>query len=478
MEMNELWALEASELAKLVARGEVSAAESVEAHLERIAAVNPRVNAVTRLLADGARDAARETDRRRAAGERLGPLAGVPFTVKENIHVAGSATTHGVPYFRDWVAPSDAPPVRRLRAAGAIPIGRTNMPDLALAGVHTVSQLFGDTVNPWDPQRTPGGTSGGDAVAVATGMAPLGLGNDSGGSVRNPATFNGVAGLKPSYGRFPADHRMSDQDPVLGHQLFPVDGPLARSVADLRAAYEVLAGPDPQDPRAVPAPLHGPRPDAPVRVGVVTDPGGRGDVHPDVRAAVEAAAAALEDAGYAVEEVEVPRLQDALDGYGALLRAEFSLAWPVLRRLLTDDSARHLELDMQRHPAIGLEEYLRQTGVRLGVQRAWARFFERCPLLLGPVSTQPVPEPLIPETAEERDAMMTPMRLLTATTYVGVPAVAVPTGLAGGLPQGVQVVAGMYREDLCLDAAQRIEERLGVLAPLDPRPHRVGGDGR
>ncbi|MDT0460158.1 amidase [Streptomyces sp. DSM 41527] len=470
----DLWALEASELAELVTRGEVSAAEAVEAHLERIAAVNPRVNAVTRLLEDSARQAARETDRRRAAGERLGPLAGVPFTVKENIHVAGSATTHGVPYFRDWVAPSDAPPVRRLRAAGAIPVGRTNMPDLAIAGVHTVSQLFGDTVNPWDPRRSPGGTSGGDAVAVATGMAPLGLGNDSGGSVRNPATFNGVAGLKPSYGRFPADHRMSDQDPVLGHQLFPVDGPLARSVADLRAAYEVLAGTDWQDPRAVPAPLYGPRQDAPLRVGVVMDPGGHGDVHPDVRAAIEAAAAALEDAGHPVEEVEVPRLQDALDGYGALLRAEFSLAWPMLRRLLTDDSARHIELDTQRHPAIGLEEYLRQTGVRLGVQRAWARFFEDFPLLLGPVSTQPAPEPVIPRTPQERDAMMSPMRLLTATTYVGVPAVAVPTGLAAGLPQGVQVVAGMYREDRCLDAAQRIEERLGVLTPMEPRAHRAG----
>ncbi|WP_328385207.1 amidase [Streptomyces sp. NBC_00400] len=472
----ELWALKASELAELVGRGEVSAAEAVQAHLERIAAVNPQVNAVTRLLEDSARQAARETDRRRAAGERLGPLAGVPFTVKENIHVAGSATTHGVPHFRDWVAPSDAPPVRRLRAAGAIPVGRTNMPDLAIAGVHTVSQLFGDTVNPWDPRRTPGGTSGGDAVAVATGMAPLGLGNDSGGSVRNPATFNGVAGLKPSYGRFPADHRMSDHEPVLGHQLFPADGPLARSVADLRAAYEVLAGTDWQDPRAVPAPLYGPRPDAPLRVGVVMDPGGHGDVHPDVRAAIEAAAAALEDAGHPVEEVEVPRLQDALDGYDALLRAEFSLAWPMLRRLLTDDSARHIELDIQRHPAVGLEEYLRQTGVRLGVQRAWARFFEHCPLLLGPVSTQPAPEPVIPRTPEERDAMMSPMRLLTATTYVGVPAVAVPTGLAAGLPQGVQVVAGMYREDRCLDAAQRIEERLGVLTPLDPRAHRTDGD--
>ncbi|MGX7760413.1 amidase [Streptomyces angustmyceticus] len=476
MGANELWSLEASELAKLVASAEVSAAEAVEAHLERIATVNPQVNAVTRLLEDSARQAAREIDRRRAAGERLGPLAGVPFTVKENIHVAGSATTHGVPYFRDWVAQSDAPPVRRLRVAGAIPIGRTNMPDLALAGLHTVSQLFGDTVNPWDPQRTPGGTSGGDAVAVATGMTPLGLGNDSGGSIRNPATFNGVAGLKPSYGRFPADHRMSDQEPVLGHQLFPVDGPLARSVADLRAAYEVLAGTDPQDPRAVPAPLYGPRPHAPVRVGVVTDPGGLGDVHPDVRAAIEAAAAALEDAGYLVEEAEVPRLQDALDGYGALLRTEFSLAWPMLRRLLTDDSARHLELDMQRHPAVGLEEYLRQTGVRLGVQRAWAQFFDHCPLMLGPVSTQPVPEPVVPRTPEERDAIFTPMRLPTASTYVGVPAVAVPTGLASGLPQGIQILAGMYREDLCLDAAQRIEERLGALTPLDPRRHRVDGD--
>ncbi|MGG2465863.1 amidase [Streptomyces sp. RGM 3693] len=467
-EVGALWALGASELAGLVASGEVSAAEVVAAQLERIAVVNPQVNAVTRLLEDSARQAAREVDRRRAAGERLGPLAGVPFTVKENIHVARSATTHGVPYFRDWVAEADAPPVRRLRAAGAIPIGRTNMPDLAIAGVHTVSQLFGDTVNPWDPRRTPGGTSGGDAVAVATGMAPLGLGNDSGGSVRNPATFNGVAALKPSYGRFPADHRMSDQDPVLGHQLFPVDGPLARRVADLRAAYEVLAGADPQDPRAVPVPLYGPRPDTPVRVGVVTDPGGRGDVHPHVRAAIEAAAAALQDAGHPVEEVEVPRLQDALDGYGALLRTEFSLAWPMLRRLLTDDSARHIELDTQRHPAVDLAGYVRQAGVRLGVQRAWAGLFERCPLVLGPVFTQPTPAPVVPRTVEEHDAMMAPMRLLTASTYVGVPAVAVPTGVTAGLPQGVQVMAGMYREDLCLDAAQRIEERLGVLAPIDP----------
>ncbi|MCZ0975255.1 amidase family protein [Streptomyces albulus] len=244
-------------------------------------------------------------------------------------------------------------------------------------------------------------------------------------------------------------------------------------MADLRAAYEALAGTDPQDPRGGPGAVvraeagragAGRRGDGPRR------PGRR---PPGCASGDRDGGSSPEDAGHPVEEVEVPRLQDALDGYGALLRTEFSLAWPVIRRLLTDDSARHIELDTQRHPAVGLEEYLRQTGVRLGVQREWARFFEHCPLLLGPVSTQPIPEPVVPRTPEEQDATFTPMRLLTASTYVGVPAVAVPTGLASGLPQGVQVMAGMYREDLCLDAAQRIEERRGVLTPIDPRRHRV-----
>lgn len=132
-----------------------------------------------------------------------GPLAGVPFTVKESTAVEGVPTTFGVKRFRDLVAPADAPPVARLRAAGAIPVGHANIPTLILAGMHTRSELFGDTVNPWDPDRTPGGSSGGDGVAVATGMAALGLGNDSGGSIRIPAQFNGVAGLKPTSGRFP-----------------------------------------------------------------------------------------------------------------------------------------------------------------------------------------------------------------------------------------------------------------------------------
>ncbi|MGK4584744.1 amidase [Kitasatospora sp. HPMI-4] len=466
----ELWRLSATALATAVADGEVSALEVTEAHLERIAAVNPAVNAVTNPLADGARRAAAETDRRRAAGEPLGPLAGVPFTVKENIHVAGSATTFGVPRFRDFVPAADAPPVRRLRAAGAIPVGRTNLPDMTLGGLHTVSTLYGDTRNPWDPARTPGGTSGGDAVAVATGMAPLGLGNDSGGSLLIPAAFNGVATLRPGYGRFPMDHRIGPQEPTLATQLLPVDGPVARTVADLRAAYEVLAGRDPQDPRSVPVPLDGPPPTAPVRVGVVVDPDGP-EPDPEVLAGIDAAAAALADAGYRVEQVEVPRLREAVAGYRALTYTEFSLVWPAVRQLLTDDSARHVEYSLEEAPPVGLAEYVALPGLRLGIQRDWAELLERFPLLLGSSYTglPPAPGTLL-RSVEDNIRTFAAARLCRAATFVGVPSVGVPVGVAGGLPLGVQVIGAMYREDLCLRAAAAIEARLGVLTPVEPRP--------
>ena len=467
----ELWELGAVELAAAVGGGEVSAVEVVDAHLGRIADANPAVNAVTNVLADGAREAAGEIDRRRAGGKPLGPLAGVPFTVKENVDVAGSATTHGVPAFRDAVAAADAPVVGQLRRAGAIPIGRANMPDLALRGVHTKSQLYGDTVNPWDPSRTPGGSSGGDAVAVATGMAALGVGNDSGGSLRIPAVFCGVAGLKAGFGRYPSDHRVGGRDPSLSSQLFPVDGPMARSVADLRAVHEILAGTDPRDPRTVPVPSHGPPAPDPIRAAVVADPGGLG-VHPHVRAAVGAAAAALEDAGYAVEEVDdVPRLADALDVYGRMILTEFSLSWPMVRTLLTEDGRRYIEMFMEQRPPADLGEYVRLTADRFGIRRDWAWFLQDRPLILGPVFTEPPVEPGLESRGPQENArVQAAMRLCSATTLVGVPAVAVPTGVVGGLPQGVQVIGAPFREDLCLDAAAEIEKRLGTLSPTDPRP--------
>ncbi len=467
----ELWKHHATELGAAVVRGEVSAAEVVESHLERIAAVNPAANAITQLMADSAREAARATDRRRAAGEQLGPLAGVPFTVKENIHVAGWATTHGVPKLRDHLAEADSPPVRRLRAAGAIPIGHTNMPDLAISS-DPASQLYGRTYNPWDRSKTPGGSSSGDGVAVAVGMAALGLGNDSGGSVRMPAAFNGVAGLAPSHGRFAADHRVRGQEPMLASQLIPVDGPIARSVADLRAAYEALAGADLEDPRAVPVPAYGPRPTGPLKVGIVADPAGAG-VDPEIRAAINQAATALEEAGYATEEVQIPRLAETLECYGKLIMTEFGVKWPRIRQLLTERGAQHIDLFMERTPHTDLDEFLRQTGVRLSIQRDWAKLLDTHPLLLGATCPQPVPgADLLPDDTdtESHAQMMLAGALCTVTSLVGVPAVSVPTGFAGGMPQGVQLIGQRYREDLCLEAAEVIERHFGVLAPIDPRP--------
>ncbi|MFB7782686.1 amidase [Streptomyces vinaceus] len=469
--MRDVWRMSAAAQAEAVRRGEVSAVELVDSHLERIAEVNPRVNAVTQLMAERARAAAARTDRLRAAGAAPGPLAGVPFTVKETTPVEGVPTTFGVPRFRDLVAPADAPPVARLRAAGAVPIGHANVPTLILAGMHTRSELFGDTVNPWDPGRTPGGSSGGDAVAVATGMAALGLGNDSGGSVRIPAQFCGVAGLKPSTGRFPADHRvLGPDDPGPASQMLVTDGPLARSVGDLRLAYEVLAGTDPRDPRALPVPLYGKPLPGPVKVAVVADPGGQG-VHPAVAAAVAAAADALRDAGYDVREVaDVPRMAEALDAYGRITVTEFAPSWPAVRTLLGPGGDRYIARAMERTPPASAEELVRLMGTWLGIRRSWAQFLDEYPLLLGPVFTEPPVEPgLESRDGAGRDRVAAGMRLCTVTSFVGVPAVAVPTGLADGLPCGVQLVGRAFREDLCLDAAQAVEDRLGVLTPVDPR---------
>ncbi|CAL9526351.1 Acylamidase [Streptomyces sp. enrichment culture] len=466
-----LWRMPAAAQAEAVRGAEISATELVDSHLDRIAEVNPRVNAVTQLMAERAREAAAHVDRRRAAGETLGPLAGVPFTVKESTPVEGVPTTFGTARFRDLVAAADAPPVARLRAAGAIPIGHSNIPTLIMAGMHTRSELFGDTVNPWDNGRTPGGSSGGDAVAVATGMAALGLGNDSGGSVRIPAQFCGVAGLKPSTGRFPADHRvLGPADPGPASQILVTDGPLARTVGDLRLAYETLAGTDPRDPRAVPVPAYGAPLPGPVKVAVVTDPGGHG-VHPAIRAAVATAADALRDAGYDVREVpDVPRLEEALEAYGRIVVTEFAPTWPAVRGLLGEGGDRYIAMAMEQTPPADAAEFMTLMSTWMTVRRSWAEFLDTYPLLLGPAFTEPPVEPGIESRDRAgRDRVASAMRLCSATSFVGVPAVAVPTGLADGLPCGVQIAGRAFREDLCLDAAQAIEDRLGVLTPVDPR---------
>jgi amidase len=262
VEGTDLWRMSAVDLAEAIRSRQTSSQEVIEDHLRRIEAVNPAINAVTVVLAEQAVEAAKAADRAVAAGGDLPPLLGVPFTVKGNIDLAGTPTTQGARALADAYPPLDAPAVARMRAAGAIPIGRTNLPTGAVRW-HTDSELWGATINPWDRSRTPGASSGGEAAALATGMTPLGLGNDTLGSLRWPAQCCGISALKPTLGRIPHATTLEPADMPVGTQLTGVQGPLARHVADLRAALAVMAGPTWRDPWTVPAPLRGPAPPRP-----------------------------------------------------------------------------------------------------------------------------------------------------------------------------------------------------------------------
>src|SRR6201981_1603575 len=283
------------------------------------------------------------------AGWRRGRAA-LRFTVKENIDRGGLPTTWGVPALAEAVVPVDAPVVERMRAAGAIPIGRTNLPDMALR-VHTVSSLHGLTRNPWHPERTAGGSSGGEASALATGMSRIGLGNDICGSLRNPAHACGIASIRPSAGRVPDAGYVPREDNLLAVQVMNVQGPMARRVADVRLGLRILMGAHPRDPWSIDAPFEGPPLPRPLRVAVLAEPPG-GKIDPVVTAAVRRAAEALADAGYAVEEVSPPRYEDAIACWARLIMGDFASVLDPLSQLMGADALAFLNVANQAVPPL------------------------------------------------------------------------------------------------------------------------------
>ena len=466
----ELWRMSATELAAAIRTRQASSVEVVEAHLRRIEAVNPSINAVVIVLAEPALQAAEAADRAVATGADLPPFHGVPFTIKDNIDVAGTPTTQGFKALAHAYPARDALIVERMKAAGAIPIGRTNLPSGAVRW-HCDSELWGATVNPWDRTRTPGASSAGEAAAIATGMSPWGLGNDGLGSLRHPAQCCGIAALKPTLGRIPQTTAAGPEYTPIGVQLTTVNGPLARRIADLEAAFRVLAGAATwRDPWTVPAPLHGPHLPTPVRVALVVDPAGQGTAG-QVQDGVRRAATALADAGYAVDEVEPPSIEPAA---GALL---VMLATPGIRQVSQDFLSAVAPADTRRFmaaffaaagdPDVMAAEQSFMT--RQAVLRAWGEFQETHPLIVGPVCTEP-PFAVGTDLDDGRVAeTIRTMRMAMAVNALGLPAVAVPVGIADGLPQVVQVIGPRYREDLCLQAATAIEDRRGTITPIDPR---------
>jgi amidase len=410
-------------------------------------------------------------DRASRGGRAARPLHGVPVTIKENVDQQGCATTNGVVAFRDLIAAADCPAVANLKSAGAIIIGRTNTPAFSFR-IDTVNDLRGRTYNPWSKTHTPGGSSGGAASSVAAGITPLAHGTDIAGSIRFPAYACGIAGIRPSFGRVPSYNPTQVAERSLSSQLMSVQGPLARSVADLRLGLAAMAARDARDPWWVPAPLDGPAPPKPMRVAVVTaaaDLAGS-KLHPHVSAAIANAARWLADAGYEIVGERTPGFTRAQELWFEMQLPEFrEYMLPLIERKATRESGRRCGSCWRTcHARDALPYMKRWRSARL--VREWTAFLDRVPLVLAPVSSVPVYEQGFDvENAARTAAVWRECATLMAIPVLGFPAAVVPTGIADGLPTAVQLIAPRFRENWCLDAAAAIEARAGVQTPVDPQ---------
>lgn len=460
---DEICVLDAVDLAARIRRGELSAREVVQAHLERIERHNPAVNAIVTLDPEGALAAAAAADERQARGEELGPLHGLPIAFKDTHLTRGMRTTHGSPLFAEHVPDEDELLVRRIQDAGAIRIGKTNVPEFA-AGSHTFNPVFGATRNPYDLTRSAGGSSGGAAAALAAGFQPLADGSDMGGSLRNPASFCNVVGLRPTPGRVPS-HPAGNLWDTLG-----VAGPMGRTVADTALLLSVMAGPDPRVPISLGEPGAGfraplGRDTAGLRVAFAPDLGGRVTVDRDVRDVFARQAEVFEGLGCVVAE-DCPDLDGAEDVFRTLRAHEFSLG---LGALLDSDRAA-LKPSLVRN----IEEGRRLTGADLvrattghaRIHLAATAFFERYDVLIAPVS-QVTPFPVESEYPTEIDgepqrSYLDWMRSAYFVSVLGSPALSVPAGFTpAGLPVGLQIVGPPRAERTVLETGAAYEAATG-----------------
>lgn len=440
-------------LAAAIARRELSSVDVVEAYLERIARVNPALNAVFQVQHESARAAARRADEDLARGRSHGPLHGVPMTIKDSLDTAGVISTAGTLGRREFVPGTDATVVRRLREAGAILLGKTNTPEFT-AYFETFNLVYGTTNNPWDPKRTPGGSSGGAAALVAAGGTPFDIGSDFGGSIRLPAHYCGVCGLKPTAGRVPR----TGHNPSFGgiQDIFQQLGPLARTVDDLDLLFRLITGPDGIDPAILPMPLGE---TAAVDVGSlrVTFHVDNGVATPtqETQRLVREASAAVAETGAQVHE-ELP----------AGVTESFAIGQELWQHGSSEGTRRELERwGTVEHTLGDLDaEGISMTALEALLERWWAlrsrmlQEFARMDVILCPANAAPA---ALHDTVRGWDTE--PLFSYTETYNItGWPAAVVPCGLSPeGLPIGVQVVAAPGREDRVLAVAAVIERALG-----------------
>jgi amidase len=454
--MDELIYASATALAKAIRAKEVSSQEVVDAYLERIESVNPRLNAVVQVAADAARDQASAADTALARGDVKGPLHGVPMTIKDSLDTAGVISTGGTTGRRSYVPAQDATVVARLRAAGAILLGKTNTPELTLS-IETDNLVYGRTNNPYDLARTPGGSSGGAAAIIAAGGSPLDLGSDTGGSIRQPAHFCGICGIKPTSGRVPKTGHIISFD-VGAMDMLTQIGPMARFVEDLILILPIITGVDWRDPGVVPMPLGDPMGVdlKDLRVAFYTDNGVASPTSETV-GTVRAAASALSDAGASVEEGRPAEVEGAVGLWMELALAD-GAAW--VRRLLAAAGTTEI------HPILKkrfLEREAVSSAEFSGLLTRWDRvrgamvsFMKHYDVMICPVNAYPA---MLHEFVYDKAIGWSYTRIYNLT---GWPVAVVRGGTSPeGLPIGVQIVARPWREDVALAVASYIETVLG-----------------
>ncbi len=453
--MSDLCTKAAAELAELIRSGKVSPVEVLQAHLSRIEQLNPKLNAIVTLAGD-AMEKAKAAEAAVMSGSTLGPLHGVPVTIKDTIKTEGLRTTSGSPLRSEFVPERDAPAVARLKASGAIILGKTNAAEMAM-DYNADNPVFGRTNNPYDPLLTPGGSSGGEAAAIAAGMSPAGIGSDLAGSIRIPSHFCGICGLKPTVGQVPGGGQFP---PSTGpYSLGAVIGPMARSVSDLRLLFDALAGNESARVSDDGPSLRG------LRVAFYSDDT-VAPVSEDTRAAIETAARILSEAGMQTEEARPPGVESGHDLWLKL----FSRASVVqLRNVYAGhedkggDFVRWRLATADDSPAPSLDDYIQSWMDRDRLRSALLEWMEDTSLIIAPVGATPAFEHGTLKVRVD-DQTVSAFRAFSYSQTFNVfdlPVVVVPVGkTANGLPIGVQIVGRPFAEDTVLRAAAIIERAL------------------
>ncbi len=449
---------DATRLAELIRTRRVSPVEVVRAHLDRIEAVDAKTNAIV-TVADDALQAARAAEAALQAGEALGPLHGVPFTAKDSIDTAGVPTQRGSPIFKGRVPGTDATSIARLKQAGAILLGKTNLPEFSY-WIESDNLLSGRSNNPWDLERTPGGSSGGESAAIAAGLSPLGLGTDLAISVRGPAAQTGIVSLKATHGRIP----MTGIWPRVPRRFWHV-GPMARSIRDLALAFSQLAGPDGQDGYATSSASYdagvGPAPDRQLRVGWLVEPG-FGPVDPEVAATVQTAAETLKELGVFVEPVRIPALERdfALDVFNKLHVMEMKPAFAEATAGRDERELYKMAKTMLGLPDTSMSDFIEAEQAAERLRDGFAGYFQKYDALLTPVL--PIPAHKHGEVEFTINGQTVDATYLQGATVplnvTGLPGLAMRFGTSkGGLPINVQFVGKWLAESTILHLASLLE---------------------